>query len=181
MAPRRRPIAALLATMLLVVAALALGACGEEDKTEIVEGEPVELGELSYNVLFSRFLNPNDVEDADYLVGQPPPDPDSLYLGVFLQVENHGEDPQLLPGSLIVTDTEDQEFETIESESLYALPLGVEIAGDTEFPVSDSTAAAGPIAGSMLLFEVPDEAADNRPLKLIIPGDDGPAEVELDI
>ena len=45
-----------------------LSACGySSDSKEVVEGEPVKLGELQYNVIFSRFLNPNDTEDAAYL------------------------------------------------------------------------------------------------------------------
>ena len=68
------------------------------DKLDIVEGEPVELGELEYNVLFSRFLNPCDVEDAGVPQGQPPPAAELSLLGAFVQVENLGEDrPAAMP------------------------------------------------------------------------------------
>ena len=51
----------------------AVAGCGEEELTEVVEGEPIELAGLDYNVQITRFLNPDDAEDAQYLVGQPPP------------------------------------------------------------------------------------------------------------
>ena len=35
-----------------------------------------KLGGIHYNVIFSRYLNPNDNEDAAYLVGQPPTPPE---------------------------------------------------------------------------------------------------------
>ena len=81
------------ATIALVLAlSLALAACGEEETHEVFEGEPLELGELGYNVQLTRFLNPDDVEDAEYLVGQPPPETGKDYLGVFMVVENHDKD-----------------------------------------------------------------------------------------
>ena len=47
-------------------------------RSDVVEGEPLELGDLQYNVQLTRFLNPDDTEDAEYLVGQPPPTPGTL-------------------------------------------------------------------------------------------------------
>jgi hypothetical protein len=165
----------------LVLAALTLTACGEEETHEVVEGEPVELGPLEYNVLFSRFLNPNDVEDSSYLEGQPPPPPGSIYFGVFAEVENHGEEPVPIPETFTIVDADENEFEAIDSESPYALPLGSELAPDAELPVPDSVPAEGPIEGSLLLFEITTSSTENRPLTLIIEGEEGPAEVEIDL
>lgn len=166
---------------LLALAVALLAGCGEEDKLDIVEGEPVELGDLEYNVLFSRYLNPYDVEDDPYLDGQPPPPANASYFGVFVQVANHGEEAVSIPSEFVIVDSFDEEYPAIESDSLYALPLGGEIPGGEEVPVEDSSAETGPIEGSMILFEVTQEAAENRPLKLVIEGDEGPAEVELDL
>jgi hypothetical protein len=169
-------------TAALATGALLLAACGEEETLEVVEGEPVEIGPLEYNVLFSRFLNPNDVEDHGYLEGQPPPPPGSIYFGVFTEVQNHsGEESVPLPDTIKVVDADENEFEAIESESPYALPLGTELAPDGELPVPDSIAAMGPIKGSLLLFEITTSSTENRPLTLIIEGEEGPAEVELDL
>jgi hypothetical protein len=172
----------LLAALAFVAAAVALSACGwSSDSKEVVEGQPVELGELRYNVIFSRFLNPNDHEDSAYLVGQPPPAPGSSYFGVFLEVENKGEESQTLASSFTITDAGHQTFEAIPSESLYALPFGGEVESQEQIPVLDSTAQEGPIEGSVVLFKLPASASENRPLTLSIPGPEGPAEVTLDL
>ena len=181
MARTRGPIS-LLAVLVLGLCSLAFSACGSEDKLDIIEGEPVEIGELEYNVLFTRYLNPDDVEDGAYLEAQPPADPNSLYLGVFIQVENLNEDEKaLLPTNLTVSDTDENTYNALFTESPYALELGTTVDGGGEIPEPDSVAAEGPIEGSLVLFQIPDEAAEKRPLKLVIPGLDGPAELELDI
>lgn len=178
----RRPLTLLLAALTLGMLVAALSACGySSDSKDVVEGEPVELGNLHYNVIFSRFLNPNDSEDSAYLVGQPPPPAGSSYFGVFFEVQNDEETPQPLPRSLTITDAVHQEYPAIPSESLYALPLGGEVEPEEQVPVLDSTAQQGPIEGSLVLFQLPAEASDSRPLTLSIPGPDGPAEVTLDL
>lgn len=181
--PRQgRLVPALLAALALAALALFVSACGyESDSKEVVEGEPVELGELSYNVIFSRFLNPNDNEDSAYLVGQPPPPEGSSYFGVFFEVQNESEETQTLADTLTIEDVDHQKFEALPSESLYALPLGGEVEPQEQIPVLDSTPQQGPIEGSLALFELPEEASQNRPLTLFIPGPEGPAEVTLDL
>jgi hypothetical protein len=168
--------------MLALVGLLAGGCGGEEEGLDVVEGEPIEVGELEYNVLFTRYLNPGDVEDAEYLQGQPPLPPNTQYLGVFLQVENLDEDRSgLLPAHFTIIDTDENVYDAIPSESSYALELGTEIDPGGEVPEADSTAEVGPIEGSLILFRISDETAEKRPLKLIVPGLDGPAQIELDI
>jgi len=177
MAPHRR-----LVLPLLAVLAVTVSACGySSDSKEVVEGEPVELGELHYNAIFSRFLNPSDNEDSAFLVGQPPPPPGSAYFGVFFEVQNESEEPQALADSLTITDADHEVFETIPSESLYALPLGGEVEPEEQVPVLDSTPEQGSIEGSVALFLLTASASENRPLILEIPGPEGPAEVTLDL
>jgi hypothetical protein len=182
MAVNRRIVASLLAALMLVAAVLALSACGaSSDSKDVVEGEPVELGELSYNVVFSRFLNPNDNEDSAYLVGQPASKPGHGYFGVFLEVQNESEEPQTLAEAFTIADAGNQTFEAIPSKSLYALPFGGEVESQEQIPVLDSTPEQGPIEGSLVLFELPASASENRPLTLSIPGPDGPGTVTLDL
>jgi hypothetical protein len=177
---RRRRIALPLLAALALVAGVS--ACGyESHSTDVVEGEPVTLGDVTYNVIFSRYLNRNDTEDSAYLVGQAPPPPGSAYFGVFFQAENDSDSPQPLPESLTITDADHQRFESIPSESLYALHLGSEIEADDVLPALDSTPQQGPIEGSLVLFLLPDSASENRPLILEIPGKDENAEVTLDL
>lgn len=172
-------------TALVALAALALGlsACGYESHSkEVAEGHPVKLGELEYVVTFSRFLNPNDNEDVAYLEGQPEPPAGSAYFGVFFEVKNESKEPQALPSSMTVTDTDHNEFEALESESIFALQFGSEIEPEEQVPVLDSAAQLGAIEGALALFLIPAEASENRPLILHIPGPDGEeAEVELDL
>jgi hypothetical protein len=181
--PRRRRLAPLLlAAFVLCALTVGFSACGSSsDSKEVSEGEPVKLGDLQYNVVFSRFLNPNDSEDSAYLVGQPPPPDGSDYFGVFFQVQNDESTPQPLPQSLTIADATHREYEAIASESLYAFPLGGEVEPEEQVPVLDSTPQQGPIEGSLVLFQLPAEASDNRPLTLSIPGPEGPAEVTLDL
>jgi hypothetical protein len=175
----RRTALSLLAAL---VVAFALAACGsEEHSKDVVEGQPVELGELKYNVIFSRFLNPNDNEDSAYLAGQPEAPPGSAYFGVFLEVQNESEEPQPLADSFTITDADKETFEAIDSESLYAFPLGGEAESQEQIPILDSTPQQGPIEGSLVLFELPASASENRPLVMEIPGPEGPAEVTLDL
>ncbi len=177
---RARLVLPLFAALILV--ALTISACGyESDSKEVVEGEVVELGELKYQVIFSRFLNPNDNEDSAYLVGQAPPKNGSSYFGVFLEVQNKSEENQKLADSFSIADAGDQTFDAIPSESLYAFPAGGEVESQEPVPTPDSTPQEGPIEGSLVLFELPAAASENRPLILSIPGPDGPAEVTLDL
>lgn len=181
--PRRtRLVLPLLAALALGLLALTVSACGySSDSKEVVEGEVVELGELKYQVVFSRFLNPNDNEDSAYLVGQPEPEKGSTYFGVFLEVQNKSEETQKLAETFTIEDADDEKFEAIPSESLYAFPFGGKVESQEPIPAPDSTPQQGPIEGSLVLFELPAAASENRPLTLLIDGPEGPAEVTLDL
>jgi hypothetical protein len=177
-----RRILFLLAALSVLALAVGLTACDtSENKQELEEGVPVELGELQYNVIFSRFLNPNDVEDKEYLLGQPAPQADQLYLGVFVQILNKSHDSDAtIPSGWVVTDTENNDYLPLTSDSPYALHFADPIGPEEQVPALGSTAQAGPIDGSMVLFAIPDTATDNRPLELTIPGEGGPAKYKLD-
>jgi hypothetical protein len=182
MVRRRRIPLSLLAALALAVTAFALSACGySSDSKDVPEGEPVKLGELQYNVVFSRFLNPNDNEDSAYLIGQPDAPPDAAYFGVFLEVQNKSEETQGLADSFTITDSDHQTYDAIPTKSLYAFPFGGEVESQEQIPILDSTPEQGPIEGSLVLFKLPDSASQNRPLTLSIPGPEGPAVVTLDL
>lgn len=179
---RRRLVLPLLAALAVVSAGLLVSACGySSEEKEVVEGEPVKLGELQYNVVFSRFLNPNDTEDSAYLVGQKPPAPGKTYFGVFFEVQNESDEAQPLADSLTIFDVDGGEFEALPSESLYAFPIGGEVEAQEQVPILDSPPEQGPIEGSVVLFELTDAASEARPLVLEVPGPDGPAEITLDL
>jgi hypothetical protein len=183
MQTKRRFAPPLFAALALAVLAVGVAACGySSDSKDVVEGESVTLGELKFNVTFSRYLNPNDNEDAAYLVGQPAPPEGETYFGIFFEVQNESDEPRTLPSTLTITDAGDQTFEVLPSESLYALEFGGEVEPEEQVPVLDSTPQQGPIEGSVALFLLPASASDSRPLTLHIPGAGGEeAEVTLDL
>jgi hypothetical protein len=178
--PSRTTLIAALALALVLLAA-GVSACGEEAESEVVEGEPLELGDLEYNVQITRFLNPDDTEDSEYLIGQEDPPPGTEYLGVFMVVENNADEIVPSADSYTVIDTLEEEYDPVESESPYALDIGADVPADSQLPIPDTTAATGPNQGSLLVFPVSDDVSENRPLKLEIEGSDGSGEVILDI
>jgi hypothetical protein len=158
-----------------------LAGCGEEEELEVIEGEPVEVNGLAYNVFITRFLNPDDNQDAEYLVGQPPPEAGENYLGVFLTVENEGDERLFSSSRYAVVDSQGSHFEPLESESPYALQLGAPVPAGDELPLDDTTAQAGPSQGALLLFKVPDTVTENRPLELEIETVSATGTVDLDV
>jgi hypothetical protein len=194
------PLSKSLALVVVAAAFAVLAGCGEEEELEVIEGEPVHLGDLSYNVQITRFLNTGDPEDQGYLTGLKPPPAEQAYLGVFLTIENEGDEAAKIPDGIRVVDTQGEEYEPIPNESPFALPLpgetgatgaeGVVPADEDplavdpggEIPEPDTIPAYGPIGGSMLLFRVDEAITENRPLELEIPGESGETgKVELDI
>jgi hypothetical protein len=171
----------LLVLAALGVLAVSASACGSEHES-LVEGEPVENGTLEYKVLFTRLLNIHDVEDRAYLEGKQPPPPGKSYLGVFVSIENVSDDETAkVPEDFKVVDTDKNTFSPLPSDSIYALRLGGEIGPGDVVPALDSTAQVGPIAGSMLLFEITDSSMENRPLELVIPHPEHEKRVVLDM
>lgn len=166
----------------LILAGLALSACGKEENSKnTTEGVPVVLGDLQYKVLFSRLLNPDDVEDREYLTDQPQLAPDQLWLGVFVQIINKNKDQdETIPSGWEVEDTQHNTYVPVPSDSPYALDFDVPVGAEDQVPALDSTPQVGPIGGSMVLFQISEEATTNRPLELTIPTDQGTATVRLD-
>jgi hypothetical protein len=179
----RRLVQPLLAALALAALVVGVSACGySSDEKHVTEGEPVKLGELAFNVTFSRYLNPNDTEDEAYLVGQPPAPEGSTYFGDFFQIQNERDEPQTLPSTLTITDADKNTYDVLPSESIFALEFGGEVESQEQIPVLDSPAQQGPLEGSVAIFLLPAEASDARPLTLHIHGADGEnGEVELDL
>jgi len=180
----RRLLLPVLAFALLAALAATVSACGySSDSKDVSEGEPLKLGPLKYNVTFSRYLNPSDSEDSAYLVGQPPPPNGSTYFGIFLEVQNETEEAQQLPGTTFrISDSNGGIYEVVPSESLYAFPFFSKVESHEQVPTLDSTAQQGPIEGSLILYLLPAEASDNRPLTLEIEGTHGEkGDVTLDL
>ena len=114
-----------------------LASCGGEEPggTEAAEGEPVVLDDVSYNVGITRFLNPDDPEDAAYLVGQPPAPGGEYYLGVFIEIINESDETKLTAGDYAVADTLENEYHPLPSDSPYALDDRARADRDGQLPV----------------------------------------------
>jgi hypothetical protein len=177
----RLPVALL--ALAAVLAAVLLAACGSsEERLSVHEGELLKLGDLTYNVQITRYLNPDDTEDKSYLQGAPSLPTNQYYLAVFMRVNNDGSETQTLPGDFTVTDTDGNAYQAASLTNDFAFPLGAEVGADGVIPVPDSAAASGPIEGSMVLFLIDQSATENRPLELEIPSAAGePGLVELDL
>jgi hypothetical protein len=178
----RRIALPLLVALMLGLLAVGVSACGSGDPRSVEEGEVVKVGGLKYTVIFSRYLNENDNEDAAYLVGQQPPKKDNNYFGVFLQVQNHTHGTLSLTKRLTITDADGNVYNALPSESEFAFPFGAHVEENEQIPVDDSTAQMGAIQGSVAIFELPEEVSGNRPLLLHIPGplsESGVVELDL--
>jgi hypothetical protein len=166
----RRIALPLFAALMLGLLAIGVSACGSGNPREVEEGEVVKVSGLKYSVIFSRYLNENDNEDAAYLVGQPPLKEDSNYFGVFLQVQNTTHGTIGLTKRLTITDAEGNVYNALPSESEFAFPFGAHLEENEQIPELDTTAQMGAIQGAVAIFELPEEVSSNRPLLLHIPG-----------
>jgi hypothetical protein len=195
MTVRRRPV---LASLLVVLVALALSACGSshtplnhEDNTGAggANSEYITLGGLKYQVQLSRVLNPYKVEDAAYLTGIPA----SLaqlpagqeWFGVFMLVLNPSDKPAPAATDFTLSDTQGSTYKPVAlpKVNLYAYEP-VTLAPGQQIPKVDSTAYYSPTQAALLLFQIPVSEFDNRPLTLTIVDPTDPtqkATVTLDV
>ena len=181
-----RPKAATLAALFAGVAVLA--GCGENPRPDNAsrEGLPETVGEIEYNVYITRELNLRDVEDKGYWQeGEEAPPGFALY-GVFLEACNladEGGEEILTADEFFIEDTQGGRFQPLpmDEENIFAYkaePLG----GQDCIPEEGTLARSSPTNGSLLIFELPLETLENRPLQLIITAPDGDeGRVELDI
>jgi hypothetical protein len=175
--------------MLLCLAVLAggLGACGTKDEKQKIdeparEGLALELDGVEYNVFITRQLNIKVPPDDAYFDGREPKQGETLY-GVFIQVCNKSKETQQTVDSFRIKDNQGNEFEPEElpEDNQFAYHPG-ELLSKECIPETGSVAQLGPSAGSMLLFRLPLENTEYRPLELEIQGsDDRHLTYELDI
>jgi len=181
-----------LASVLILAVAVvpALSGCTRHHESPEGEGQNVIVNGLTYNVFITRELNLRDPEDHDYYSGPEAP-PGFNYYGVFIQVcndVNHTHGGASTPVSNFrVIDTQNRQYTPVQlpASDIFAYrprPLSAKQC----VPTPGSAAATGPIGGSLLLFKIPVDAIENRPLDLEI-NPSGPQPVpdsqriELDI
>jgi len=166
-----------LALLALLAAGLLVAGCGsKEDEVHfaLTEGISVDVGRLSYQVQLSRYLNPYEIDDRQYLVGLPQgtpldPGPNAIWFGVWMRVKNYSDAPAVPTTQFTISDTEGDEFRPVpqsQPNPFIYVPVPIPRAG--VLPVPNSAAASGPIQGSLILFRLSNAAISNRPLELHI-------------
>jgi hypothetical protein len=182
MRPGHKGALALAFTLALTLVGVA--GCGNDLGKEADEGVPIELGDLKINVSETRFLNPDQPDDKEYLQGQQIPTPaGKSYLGVFLTMENDGSSPVRLPANaqVSIADTTGAAYQSIPSHTAFAAPLGAELAPGADIPAPGTAAANGPTQGALVIFLLDEGVSENRPLKLEIEFQGETGEITLDI
>jgi hypothetical protein len=177
-----------LATALLALVATGCGSGTGVVTTAETEGLYLDINGLKYQIELSRYMNPNDVEDAEYLVGlpegAPPPTEDEIYFGVWVRVENVSEDETLPAASeWAIHDTQENIYRPIPLDTdinPFAFEP-VDVPPKTVIPLASSAAGQGPIQGSLLLFKIRNESFQNRPLELKFSNGGGSQEGTYDL
>jgi hypothetical protein len=180
----------MLACALAATACLGLGACGKPSEEAGLEepareGLAIPIGDEGayYNVFITRQINVESVPDRDYYQGDPPSRDETLY-GVFIQVCNEGEEPVETAEHFVVTDNQGNEFDPIELPEDNAFAYHPQtLDPDQCIPEVGSVAQQGPTGASMLIFRLPLDVTENRPLELEVesPSGDETRKFELDI
>ena len=183
---------------LALVASLALAACGQEAQdeggfqTEIAyvaetEGIYIPLDGMKYQVQVSRQMNPLLLSERDYFQGIPEDDlvlgADQEWFGVFMRVENEVDEPVRSLRDFEIRDTQENIYRplAIGAGNAWAYRPTI-VQGKELYPDPDSPAGERPPYGSLLLVKVRRFSLDNRPLELVLTGNDGEkATVALDV
>ena len=162
------------ALVVALFSAAILAGCGEEEQgvdEPAREGLALELNDVTYTVFITRQLNTAIPPDNAYYDG-PNPGRDATLYGVWVQACNHTKETQTTTGLFSVKDNQDNEFlpVTLPSDNPFAYHVR-RLKPEECIPESGSVAQLGPAAASMLLFKLPIENTENRPLELEIQGD----------
>jgi hypothetical protein len=165
---------------LAVVAAGALSACGKQSNKPgetVREGLSTPLGGVRYTVFLTRQLNLRSEEDKGYLPGVQEAPPKKGWYAVFLEACNKSKQEAVASDSFFITDTQGGRFEPTDlpTDNPFAYHGGVVPAENCD-PRIGSLAQQGPTSGSVLLFQLPLAATENRPLELHIEGPFNPSE-----
>jgi len=178
--------------VLLVFVAAFVAGCGNKEAiiTEAeTEGVYVDVAGLTYQVQLSRFLNPGDPEDKQYLQGLPPGvnpqlPANEIWFGVWMRVKNYSDGPLTPTDDFTIVDTEENEYRPVplDAKTNPFVYVPIQLQHAQVLPTPDTAAASGPIQGSLILFRLKTDSLQNRPLVLHIDqGEGNEAVVDLDL
>jgi hypothetical protein len=158
---------------LAILTALCAGCGGASTATVAdTEGLYLDISGLKYQIEMSRYMNPADVEDSEYLVGvaadSVQPAADETLFGVWIRVQNESSQPRPAADTWEIHDTQEQVYRPIPIDTKinpFAYDA-IDVPPGAVFPLASSAAGQGPIQGSLLLFKIKTESFQNRPLEL---------------
>jgi hypothetical protein len=172
----RAPRLSLAACVLALAAPTGLVACNDEKQgvdEPAREGLSLPLDGVDYNVFITRELNPDITPDKAYVKEQEAPPGQALY-GVFLRACNTSSEERTTVSRFTVRDNQDNTFEPEPLPADNAFAYSSQTLDPKEcIPEAGSVAQLGPTAGAMLLFKLPLENTENRPLELEVEADNG--------
>jgi hypothetical protein len=179
----RRPRSAAIACVLAALAAGAFTGCHKRELKTAREGQGIKVGGVTYNVYITRQLNPHDAEDSAYTAGQKADQPGFYFYGVFLTACNKNDSGFVTPTTTFaIRDTQGGRFTPLPLPNTNPFAYKPKrLAKKSCVPAAGSLASSGPTAGALLMFKVPKQAVENRPLELEIQGGGESDHIELDI
>jgi len=162
--------------VVLAVALFVFAGCSDAESvktTAETEGLYLDINGLKYQIEMSRYINANDLEDSQYLVGLPAatsqPSADETWFGVWVRVENVSDETRPAASTWEIHDTQEKVYRPIPLDTKinpFAFQTGVDVPGNTVLPLASGAAGQGPVQGSLLLFKLTNETLQNRPLEL---------------
>jgi hypothetical protein len=158
----------------LAIFAVVFAGCGsdEERTTAETEGIYLTIDGLKYQIQMSRYINPKDVEDREYMIGAPDdvvtPAADETLFGVWVRVQNESDETLPAADRWEIEDTQGNKYEPVEIDTAinpFAFEA-IDVPPNTVLPLASSAAGQGPTQGLLLLFKLKTESLQNRPLEL---------------
>jgi hypothetical protein len=168
----------------IVLVALVAGcddAPPEDNAVEAREGNVVELGGLTYRVVLFRELNPRTVPDSALVEGVPKDG--QGYYAAFLSVCNDSDAVQMPTGDIHLEDAFGHGFAPLDADVDSELTYEPHRLQPEACLPADGSAAEETYNGAALIFSVPFDAVQRRPMILSLQprGGGTPARVQLDL
>ncbi len=158
---------------LAIIAAVVAGCGSDTGRTEAdTEGVYLDIGGLKYQIEMSRYINPADTEDREYLIGAPDsvkqPAPDETLFGVWVRVQNVSDKTRPSADTWEIHDTQDKIYRPVPIDTAINpfVWQAKDVPPNTILPLPSSAAGQGPTQGLLLLFKLKTDSLQNRPLEL---------------
>jgi hypothetical protein len=172
--------------LLLTFIAFTIAACGGDAErapaVEAQEGNEVTVAGVDYRVVLFRELNPQLVADRS-LVKSIEPGPGHGLYAVLLEACNHGEESRRATDAIRLEDAFGTAYQPLDKGLDSSLTYTAASLAPGECLPADDSVAKRTFGGTAVVFELPYDITQNRPLVLRIAGPDGEdkARVVLDL